>query len=300
MIQAKDQKGFMILAHVVMIFVTINAIWPFILVFMSSITDENTLVLNGYSFFPEKLSTYAYEYIIAKGEKIFRAYGVTAFVTIVGTSINIAMSAMLAYPLSMKNLPAKRFFSFYVLLTLLFNGGLVPTYLMYTGIFNIKNTILAQIVPTLMMHTMNVLLMRAYFASNVPQALLEAAEIDGANQFRVFRSVVVPLGMPIIVTMALFAGLTYWNDWTNGLYYLTGQAGQQLYGIQNFLTEVVNNIQYLSSGAVSAASSELLLKLPTVSVRMAIAFVAMVPILILFPFIQKYFAKGISLGAVKG
>lgn len=295
-----DQKIFMSISCIVLVFVTINALWPFILVFMSSITEENTLVLHGYSFFPKQLSLYAYEYIWANGEKIFRSYFVTFFVTLVGTTVNITMSSMLAYALSIKNLPGRRFVNIFVLLTLLFNGGLVPTYLMYTNLFQIKNTIFALIVPSLMMHTMNVLLMRTYFSHNIPPALLEAAEIDGANQFRVFGAVVVPLGKPIIVTMALFSGLTYWNDWTNGLYYLSGNSGRELYGIQNFLNEVVSNIQYLSSANVSSDTADIILKLPTVSVRMAIAFVAMAPILLLFPFIQKYFAKGISLGAVKG
>lgn len=297
--KTRDQKAFNLIAHIVMIFVTLTAFLPFILVFMSSITEENTLVLNGYSFFPEKLSLYAYRYIMANGAKIFRAYGVTIVVTAIGTLINVAMSAMLAYPLSLKNLPCRRFFTYYVLLTLLFNGGLVPTYLLYTNYLHIKNTIWALIVPSLMMHTMNVLLMRTYFATNIPTELLEAAEIDGAGQFRIFYTIVVPLGKPIIVTMGLFAGLTYWNDWTNGLYYLTGRNGEKLYSIQNFLNKVVSDIQYLSSSTVGN-TSELLAKLPTVSIRMAIAFVAMLPILALFPFLQRYFIGGITQGAVKG
>lgn len=297
--KSKDQKIFNFISHTVMIAVTIIAVLPFILVFVSSITEENTLVLNGYSFFPEKLSLYAYEYIIMNGDKIFRAYGVTLFVTLVGTSINVMISAMLAYGLSLPKLPGRRIFTFYVVFTLLFNGGLVPTYLMYTSVFNVKNTIFALIVPTLLMHTMNVLLMKTYYSSNIPGELLEAAEIDGASQFRIFGNIILPLGKPIAVTMALFSGLSYWNDWTNGLYYLTGYDGEKLYSIQNFLNKVVTDIQYLNSSQVGS-NSEMLAKLPTVSVRIAIAFVAMIPILILFPLLQKYFSKGIAMGAVKG
>ena len=297
--KSKDQKIFNFISHTVMIAVTIIAVLPFILVFVSSITEENTLVLNGYSFFPEKLSLYAYEYIIMNGDKIFRAYGVTLFVTLVGTSINVMISAMLAYGLSLPKLPGRHIFTFYVVFTLLFNGGLVPTYLMYTSVFNVKNTIFALIVPTLLMHTMNVLLMKTYYSSNIPGELLEAAEIDGASQFRIFGNIILPLGKPIAVTMALFSGLSYWNDWTNGLYYLTGYDGEKLYSIQNFLNKVVTDIQYLNSSQVGS-NSEMLAKLPTVSVRMAIAFVAMIPILILFPLLQKYFSKGIAMGAVKG
>ena len=297
--RSKDQKIFNLISHTVMILVTVMAVLPFVLVFLSSVTEENTLVLNGYSFFPEKFSLYAYEYIVMKGKKIFRAYAVTLFVTVVGTSINVMISAMLAYPLSLKDLPGKRIFTFYVVFTLLFNGGLVPTYLMYSSVFNVKNTIFALIVPNLLMHTMNVLLMRTYYSTSIPAELFEASEIDGASQFKIFGSIILPLGKPIAVTMALFSGLSYWNDWTNGLYYLTGYDGEKLYSIQNFLNKVVTDIQYLNSSQVGS-NSDILAKLPTVSVRMAIAFVAMIPILVLFPFLQKYFSKGIAMGAVKG
>ena len=297
--RSKDQKIFNLISHTVMILVTVMAVLPFVLVFLSSVTEENTLVLNGYSFFPEKFSLYAYEYIVMKGKKIFRAYAVTLFVTVVGTSINVMISAMLAYPLSLKDLPGKRIFTFYVVFTLLFNGGLVPTYLMYTSAFNVKNTIFALIVPNLLMHTMNVLLMRTYYSTSIPTELFEASEIDGASQFKIFGSIILPLGKPIAVTMALFSGLSYWKDWTNGLYYLTGYDGEKLYSIQNFLNKVVTDIQYLNSSQVGS-NSDILAKLPTVSVRMAIAFVAMIPILVLFPFLQKYFSKGIAMGAVKG
>ncbi len=297
--KTRDQKIFSLAAYASMVLVALMAFLPFLLVFMSSITEESTLVLNGYSFVPEKTSLYAYRYILSNGDTIFRAYGVTILVALIGTTLNVTMSAALAYPLSLKNLPARRFFSFYVLFTLLFNGGLVPTYLLYTNFFHIKNTIWALIVPSLMLHTMNVLLMRSYFSANIPTELLEAAEIDGAGQFRIFATIVVPLGKPIVVTMGLFAGLTYWNDWTNGLYYLVGRNGEKLYSIQNLLNKVVSDIQYLSSSTVGN-SAELLGKLPTVSIRMAIAFVAMLPILVLFPFLQRYFIGGITQGAVKG
>ena len=297
--RSKDQKIFNLISHTVMIFVTVMAVLPFVLVFLSSVTEENTLVLNGYSFFPEKFSLYAYEYIVMKGKKIFRAYAVTLFVTVVGTSINVMISAMLAYPLSLKDLPGKRIFTFYVVFTLLFNGGLVPTYLMYTSAFNVKNTIFALIVPNLLMHTMNVLLMRTYYSTSIPTELFEASEIDGASQFKIFGSIILPREKPIPLPMECFSGLSYWNDWTNGLYYLTGYDGEKLYSIQNFLNKVVTDIQYLNSSQVGS-NSDILAKLPTVSVRMAIAFVAMIPILMLFPFLQKYFSKGIAMGAVKG
>lgn len=300
MIESKGEKAYQVFAHIVLILMVLSVVLPFLLLFMSSITDENTLIQNGYSFFPEKFSLAAYEYIVNQGSKVLRAYGITILVTVIGTFMNVAMSSMLAYGLSLRDLPLKRVFSFYVFFTMLFNGGLVPTYMMYTGTFHIGNTLLALIVPQFMLSAMNVILIRTFYNSSIPEALYEAAEIDGANHFQVFRNVVLPLGKPILVTMGLFSALAYWNDWTNGLYYLSGTDGQELYSIQNLLNQMMSQIEFLStSGAASAVSSEIS-KVPSTSVRMAIAFVAMLPMLIIYPFLQKYFQKGIALGAVKG
>lgn len=297
--KTKNQIKFEVVANTTMIFVTLMALLPFLLVFISSITDENELIKNGYSFFPGKFSLYAYEYIIKQGGKIFRAYCVTITVTCLGTAANILISSMLAFGLSLKRIPGLRAVTFFVVFTMLFNGGLVHTYLMYTSVFNVKNTIFALIVPNLLMHPMNVLLMRTFYSSNIPMELYESAEIDGASQFKVFLNIVLPLGKPIMATMAVFSGLSYWNDWTNGLYYLVGYEGEKLFSIQNFLNKIVTDIQYLNSSQVGA-SSELLSKLPTASIRMAIAFVAMVPVLLVFPFLTRFFTKGITMGAVKG
>jgi putative aldouronate transport system permease protein len=263
---------------------------------MSSVTEENSLIVNGYSFFPKKISLEAYRYIFENGSSIFKAYGITISVTVIGTGINLLLSSMLGYALSIKNLPGKKFFGFYVFFTMLFNGGLVPSYLMYSGTFHIKNTFFALLVPNLMMSAINVLLMRTFFVTSIPDALYEAAEIDGAGKFTVFSKIVIPLGKPIIVTMGMFSALAYWNDWTNGLYYITDASK---YGIQNVLNKIITDAQFLTSNSFTSSTGAALL-VPTVSVRMAIAFVAMLPILMLFPFMEKYFRSGITIGAVKG
>ena len=301
MIQSRSEKIYQIVAHIILMLMVFCIAMPFILLFMSSITDENTLIQNGYSYFPAKFSLTAYKYIWNQKAKVFQAYGMTILVTVVGTAINIAISAMLAYGLSKAKLPLRRFFAFYVFFTMLFNGGLVPTYMMYTGTFHIKNTVFALIVPAFMMSAMNVILIRTYYQTSTPDALYEAAEIDGAGPFKVFTTIALPLGKPILVTMGLFAALGYWNDWTNGLYYLSGTEGQKLYTIQNLLNQMMSQIEFLSSNssAASAASSDIA-KVPQTAVRMAIAFVAMLPMLVIYPFLQKYFQKGIALGAVKG
>ena len=216
MTNSKKAKRFQFWINVVLILITLSIVLPFVLVFISSLTDENTLIRNGYSFFPEKFSFYAYSYIIRQGEKILRAYGITVFVTIVGTAANIAMSALLAYPLSVKKLPYRRAITFFVFFTMLFNGGLVPTYLMYVNYLHIKNTIWALIVPGFLLSANNVLMIRSYFNTSIPDALFEAAKIDGAGHMKIFTSITLPLGKPILVTMGLFSALGYWNDWTNG------------------------------------------------------------------------------------
>ena len=263
---------------------------------MSSITSESALVRDGYSFFPKEFSIHAYKFIWDNAANVFRAYGITILVTVIGTSINVAMSALLAYPLSLKNLPGKRILNFYIFFTMLFNGGLVPTYLMYTGIFHINNTLLAYIVPGLLMSAMNVMLIRTFFATSIPDALFEAAQIDGASQFQIFFKIVLPLGKPILIAMGLLSGLGYWNDWTNGLYYI---RDTKLYGIQNLLNKMISDLTALTQNA-SGASTVAIADIPSASVRMEIAFVAMLPILCLYPFLQRYFTKGIALGAVKG
>ena len=283
--------------NIIMTVWTILIILPFLLLFMSSITDENTLIANGYSFFPKKFSLGAYKYIIQSGEKILRAYAVSIGVTAVGTIVNILLSALLAYPLTVKNMPGRKFLMFYVFFTMLFNGGIVPSYIMWTGTFHIKDTIVAQLLPNLLMSAWNVMMIRTYFQNSIPDSLYEAARIDGASEFHIFFSMVLPLGKPILVTMGTFAGLAYWNDWTNGLYYIV--KNQDLYNVQNLLNQMVSNIQYLAQSTdsnVTAAASAI----PATGIQMAIAFVAILPIMLIFPRFQKFYAKGITLGGVKG
>ena len=300
MTDSKSSRQFQIGINAVLILVTLMVVLPFLLVFVSSITDENVLIRNGYSFFPEKISFYAYQYIIRQGDKILRAYGVTILATFLGTILNVAMSALMAYPLSVRTLPYRRGITFFIFFTMLFNGGLVPTYLMYVNYFHIKNTLWALVIPNLLLSANNVLMIRSYYMTSIPDALFEAAKIDGAGHLRIFLSLGLPLGKPILVTMGLFSGLAYWNDWTNGLYYLSGNAGQKLYSIQNLLNQMITDIQYLASGKVAGNIGAEVAKLPATSIRMAIAFIAMLPLFIIYPFLQKYFAEGITLGAVKG
>ncbi|MDR0719787.1 MAG: carbohydrate ABC transporter permease [Treponema sp.] len=295
----RRHRGFHFIAHTVMSLVTLSVLLPFLLLFLSSITEESALLTYGYSFFPKQFSLRAYRYIFTASSKIIRAYGMTVLVTAAGTTASIALSALFAYPLSLKNLPFRKTITFFVFFTMLFNGGIVPSYILWSTYLGVKDTVFGLILPNMLVSAINILLIRTYFQSSIPDTLYEAAQIDGANQLRVFTAVVLPMGKPILITIGTFTGIAYWNDWTNGLYYINRRT--ELFTIQNLLNRMVTDLQFLSSNSnLSATLGAELAKVPSTGVQMAIAFVAILPIIILFPFLQKYYAKGISLGAVKG
>lgn len=293
----KIKNPMSIVANVVLIFLSIAALLPFLLLFLSSITDDLTLIRNGYSFFPSKLSADAYIYLWYKKAIILRGYSITVIITIIGMCIHLSLSSMLGYVLSRKDFPLCRILSFYVFFTMLFSGGMVPTYLMY-NFLGIKNTLLALLIPGLLLNGFNVIVMRSYFSSNIPEPIIEAATMDGAGKFKVFLRVVLPMSYPIMATIGLFSGIAYWNDWYNGLIFLTDP---KLFSIQNILNRILSEVQFLANADIGSGSvGALTQKIPTVSIRMAIATLAILPILLIYPFFQKYFVKGIALGAVKG
>jgi len=295
----KDEKRFQIFAHIVLIILSLLAILPMILMVMSSFTDNDVLIAEGYKFIPSKFSAYAYEYIFNTGNSVIRAYGVSVVLTTVGTALSLAITTMLAYAISIKDLPGRKWITFAIVFSMLFNGGLVPTYMVYTNIFNLKNTFLALLLPGLLMNAFNIMLMKSYFVSSIPGEILDAAYIDGASETMTFFKIVIPLSKPIMATVALFAGIGYWNDWMNGYIYITKRT--ELYSVQNLLNRMMQNIQFLSqsSSNVQNANSGLA-AIPLASVRMAMATVGILPIIVMYPFVQKYFVKGITLGGVKG
>lgn len=289
-------KAFRIFSNVLMILIGICSIAPFLLLIMSSVTDEQSLVSNGYSFFPKEYSLYAYKYLLADSTSMVRAYGISILVTAVGTVANLFLTTLYAYPLSRKDLPGRNIFAFYLFFTMLFSGGLVPSYIMWSRTFHINNTIFALVVPNLMLGAFNVIMMRTYFTTNIPDAVIEAARIDGAGEIRILYRIVLPMAMPIMATIGLLVGLAYWNDWQNGLYYLTDD---RLFSVQVLLMDIQRNIDSLRRSASQGASVSLA-NLPSTGVRMAITVMGILPIMIIYPFVQKYFVKGIAIGAVKG
>lgn len=292
----EKEKIFRIFAHMLMVIIGICSLAPFLLLVMSSLTDEQSLISNGYSFFPQKFSLYSYEYLLADSTSMLRAYGISIIVTAVGTAVNLLLTTLYAYPLSRKDLPGRNIFAFFLFFTMLFSGGLVPSYIMWTRIFHVNNTLFALIIPNLLLGAFNVIMMRTFFTSNIPDAVIEAARIDGANEFRILYQIVLPMAKPIMATIGLLVGLAYWNDWTNGLYYLNDD---RLYSVQVLLMDIQRNIDSLRQSASSGASVSLA-TLPSTGVRMAITVLGILPVMIVYPFVQKYFVKGIAIGAVKG
>ena len=294
MVTASDKRwGFA--GHVLMVVLAVLAIAPFLLLVIASFTEESAAIRNGYSFVPESWSLDAYKYIFSQWATIGRSYLVSIFVTVVGTIVSVIISAMLAFVVSRRELPARSVILFALTFTMLFNGGLTSTYIIYTQIFHIKNTIFGLLVPGLLMNAYNVMMFRNYFETTIPDALMEAAQIDGAKETTVFFKIVVPLSLPMVATVGLTVALMYWNDWQNGLYYLS--ANSKLQSIQTLLNNMNENIKFLQQNNVGTSFT--VADMPSTTIRMAIAVVGILPILLLYPFFQKWFVQGMMSGAVK-
>jgi len=276
----------------------IVSLFPFLLVFMVSITDESSIVQNGYSILPSKINFAAYSFLFNDFAQIARAYGVTIAVTLIGTTVSLLITALFAYPLSRKGLPLRRTLSFILFFTMLFSGGMVPWYMTYVMTFGLKNTLLAMIIPGLMLSAFNVLLMRSFFANTIPESIVESGTIDGAGEFTIFLKLIVPLSAPIMATIGLFNLLAYWNDWYNCMLFIDKP---ELMNIQYLMTKTLNNVQFLLMKAdTSSQVGDLISKMPTETVRMALAIIGVAPLLLAYPFFQRFYISGITSGAVKG
>lgn len=285
------------IATIILLIVSVFALFPMVLLVVASFTDETELINRGYQIWPQKFSLEAYRYMGRQASTIVRSYLVTIGTTVAGTVLSVLLTTSIAYPMARKSFKYRNVLSFFVYFTMLFNGGLVPQYIMWTTIFHIKNSYAALIFPNLLMTAFNIFLVRNFYANSIPEALLEAAQLDGASEFGIFARVVFPLAKPVVATVSLFSGLTYWNSWTNALYYV---QDPKYFGIQNLLMRIMKNIEYLRTGASEMAAEGQVVTLPGNSIRMALAFVGILPIVIIYPMLQKYFIKGVIVGAVKG
>ncbi|GAE07156.1 carbohydrate ABC transporter permease [Paenibacillus sp. JCM 10914] len=270
---------------------------PFVLLISASLTDEMAIIQEGYAFIPKEFSLESYKFLFSDPLMIINAYSISIIVTLIGTFASLLIMALLAYPLSRKIMPMRNSLSFFIFFTMLFNGGLVPTYLLYTNFFDVKNSLLALIVPGLLVNAFYVILLRTFFHVSIPSAIIESAYIDGAGEFRIFCQMVLPLSMPVLATVGLFQIINYWNDWFNGLIYITDSS---YYSIQILLNTILLNAQYLIDNVQYSTEMENAGTIPTQGVRLAIAVIGVFPILAAYPFFQKYFVKGLTIGAVKG
>lgn len=282
---------------VILLLLSAACLVPLLLLIMSSITSETALLKNGYSLFPAEFGFESYRYLWTSRAQIGRAMLMTVLSTLCGMSLSVTITTLMAYPLSRQYLPGRNFFSFFVFFTMLFSGGTIPSYLMWTQTFHIKDTFFALILPNLLMSGFAVIMVRTYFTSSIPESILEAAKIDGASEMGILIRIVLPLSKPIMATIALMSALVYWNDWINGLYYLVRRT--DLYTIQNLLNRLITSADFLSNNEANSMITSGI-RVPSVGVRMAVAVVALLPVLAIYPFFQKGFVKGIVIGGVKG
>jgi putative aldouronate transport system permease protein len=283
-----------IILHLAFVLYTILCIGPLLLVLAGSFSNESDILKYGFNFVPPEISLNAYRLILGNGSEVLKAYYYTILTTVIGTIVGLLLTASLAYPLSRKDFKYKNQFSFYVYFTMLFNGGMVTMYLVYTQLIPLRNTIFALIIPGLM-GAFNVLLMRTFFAQNIPDAVVESAEIDGASVYRIFLMIVLPLSKPALATVALFSGMSYWNNFFFNMLFINDGRINNLPYLLYRITQQIQVINQNPELAMRLGGS-----LPDETARMAMVIVTIGPIIFLYPFLQKYFIKGLVVGAVKG
>ncbi|MNO13519.1 L-arabinose transport system permease protein AraQ [compost metagenome] len=271
-------------------------VFPFLFVVIISFTDESVLARNGYRLIPEKWSFAAYRYVFETADTLLQSYGVTIFVTIVGTIVSLIIISLYAYAVSRKSFRYRNFFSFFAFFTMLFNGGLVPTYIVVTQLLGLKDTVWALILP-MAVNAFYIMILRTFYTSSVPDAIVESGKIDGAGEFRIFLKLVLPLSLPGLATIALFSTLGYWNDWFNALLYIDSP---NLVPLQSMLMRIETSMQFiLQNSQNSSLSLEALRSMPQDTSRMAMVVLATGPIIFAYPFFQRYFIQGLTVGAVK-
>ncbi len=280
--------------HLVLILFTLFCVVPIILVVIISLMRERDIFTTGYTFFPKGITLAAYRQIFLNPKQLLTSYSVTILTTMVGTILGLILTTSMGYVISRKDYRYRRFFSFYIFFTMLFNGGLVPTYIMIVSWFKMKDTFFALLFPYLCM-PFYVILMRS-FLQTIPSALIESAKIDGAREFRIFVQIILPLSKPAIATVGLFIAFNYWNDWFQSMTYTTNI---NLYSLQYLLVTIMKNIEFLNSSAGRLLTGSTV-DLPQYSARMAMCVLAAGPMLFIFPFFQRYFIKGLTIGSIKG
>ena len=286
-----------VLFNFILTILSLLSLIPFVFVIIISLTDEESLAMNGYRFIPEKWSLHAYQYIIDAGESIIRSYGVTILVTVVGTLLGLFLIGTYSYELSRRTYAFRSFFTKVITVPMLFSGGMIANYLIVTKVLMLKNSVWALILP-LAMNSFNIIVMRTFFKTSIPDSVVESAKIDGASEWRLFFKIVIPMALPGLATIGLFLTLGYWNDWFNAMMYIDNQdwipLQYLLIKIESSIDFLANNKAMMGVEGIQAAAN-----MPKETIKMAIVVISTLPIIFAYPFFQRYFVNGLTIGAVK-
>ena len=291
------KKSTNIVFNIVFLILGIMCVIPLLFVFSISITEEEALRTNGYQLIPSVFSGSAYKFLWNERGMILRAAFMSILVTVVGTIIAIALDTSMGYVVSRRNFRLKKLYTWLIFIPMVFNGGMLASYVVVNNILGLSNTIWALILP-LACSSFSVTICRTFFRTTVPDSIIESAKIDGAGQFRIWSQIVMPISKPVIATIGMFAAFGYWNDWFQSSLYI---SDTNLYSLQALLNNMQGNIEFLTKNPSAGLSLQAYQRaMPTEGVRMAIAVVVAVPIACIYPFFQKYFISGLTVGAVKG
>ena len=291
--ESADQRTFNSIGYVLITLLSLFCLLPFILIISGSFTSQASIMTDGYQLIPKEFSLEAYEFLFEAPDDILRAYGVTIFVTVVGTLVSLLVTSLAAYVLANKAFRYRNTVSFFFYFTTVFGGGLVPWYIFNIKYLHFKDNLISLILPTLVNVTY-LLILKSYM-KNVPDAVYESAHLDGAGDWTIYWKIALPLNKAGLATVGLFTALNYWNDWYNAMLYIDNS---KLYPLQYYLNDILNKSQGMMAAAAQAGIPAA--QVPTEPVKLAMTVVATGPILLLYPFLQKYFVKGVTIGAVKG
>ncbi|WP_312103035.1 carbohydrate ABC transporter permease [Lachnoclostridium sp.] len=283
--------------NLIFLVISIMCVIPVAFVFMISITSESSLTDNGYRFWPKEFSLDAYRFLLREGKMIVNALEVSIFVTVVGTIIAIILTTAMGYVLSRKEYKLNGFLTWIVFIPMIFNGGMLSSYVVNTNLLGLKDSVWALILP-LAVSSFNVIVCKTFFKTTIPDSIVESAKIDGANQFKIFSKIVLPISKPVLATIGLFSCFSYWNDWFQSSLYINNT---KLISLQALLNNIQKSIEYLANNPSAGLTlQQYKAQMPQEGVRMAIAIVIIIPIACAYPFFQRYFISGLTIGAVKG
>lgn len=290
-VRSKDEFRFKLITYPILLIFTVICLYPFLIIISGSVASNSSVIKYGFSLWPREFSLDAYRYIFASPAKILNAYKVTIEVTVIGTFLALLSTTTAGYVLNRSDLKYRNAIAMFLYISTLFSGGLMPTYIFYTQVLHLKNSIWALIVGGIV-SPFNIILMRNFMRA-IPNELIEAAQIDGAGDWKIFYDIVLPLSKAGIATIGLFVSLGYWNSWIQSQLYITKS---DLYTLMYYLNTVLNQ----ASNAQAGSESAIAIQLPGETVKMAMAVVATGPLVLIYPFVQRYFVTGITVGAVKG